>query len=128
MERALAICEELGTNSDVGVNLYSLGYLAHSRKNYTDAQKYFERALVIFEELGRKYDVAANLQGLGDVAFAVKQFAKAQKLYQRSLSVFEQIDSSRARNLGDDLVKVKRQLAKLQKRRKNGQKTKSKSK
>ena len=56
-----------------------LGVIAHERKQFDEAEKWYRKALEIFERLKIEQNVAYEYDNLGKIAHERKQFDEAEK-------------------------------------------------
>jgi len=87
----LAIRRDLGDDNDVATVLNSLGLLAHERKDYVAAEKYFREALEFSQQSADKEVQALPISGLGALALDCKQWAEARQWYEQELALAKEI-------------------------------------
>ena len=91
--RALAIDERIAPDSDaVAVDLYRLGLLARTARDFARARPLLQRSLDIRRRLAPKgLSTAHSLSMLGDLALDEKQLARASSLQREALAILQKL-------------------------------------
>jgi len=70
---------------------HQLGMIAEERRDFDEAQKWYQKSLAIFEKLGNEHGAASTYHQLGRIAEERRDFDEAQKWYQKSLAIEEKL-------------------------------------
>jgi tetratricopeptide (TPR) repeat protein len=91
--RALAIDEKIAPDSDaVAVDLYRLGRLARTARDFARARPLLQRSLDIRRRLAPQgLPTAHSLSVLGDLALDERQLARARSLHREALAIVQKL-------------------------------------
>jgi DNA-binding SARP family transcriptional activator/predicted ATPase len=84
--------QQPATAYDRAVALKGLAQVALQRRDWSQAECWFEASLAIFESLGAGYAVAKILSGLAHVACELGDYEEARRLDKKSLSLYQEIN------------------------------------
>ena len=84
---ALELFQEAGDEEGVSVTLLSLGRLAASRGDDTDAEQYFERSLVLVSRQGNRGLTSDALHELAHIAFRRGDLSLARERFEESARI-----------------------------------------
>lgn len=90
-ESSLSILQRLGARREMALPLHGLGYMAHIRGEYTQAEAYFQQSLAIYREHGDLWGMAVTLGNLSLVSLRQGAFAEAKARCLESLEIRRQI-------------------------------------
>ncbi len=90
-EGSLSVFERLGARREMALPLHGLGYMAHIRGDYTQAEAYFGRSLDLYREYGDLWGMAVTLGNLCLVSRRRGAFDEAKAQCQESLRLRRQI-------------------------------------
>lgn len=77
-EESLAICREIGHQSQIQIRLSLLGHVSNSLGSYEEAYRYFQEAWDLANQLDKKSEVWWIVAGLGEAALSSGNFQEAR--------------------------------------------------
>ena len=88
-DKALAICNEIGSKAGEATVYRNLGVLFKCLGDKVKAKDYYEKSLAITLQTGDREQEAINYYHLGCVFQALDDYAKAEEYLEKALSVFK---------------------------------------
>ena len=101
--KALAIYRGLGDEANTAIVLNDLGGMVQRRKDYDQAERYYQEALAIDEERGSKEGQATLSGSSGALALERGRLVEARRWYERELALAQEVQREDlvAQALGD---------------------------
>jgi tetratricopeptide (TPR) repeat protein len=90
-EQSLNIFQRLDARQETALPLHGLGYMAHIRGEYEQAERYFQESIAIYQEKGDAWGVASVLSKLCLVARRRGAFSRAKQHSQEALVIRREI-------------------------------------
>ena len=91
LERALALCQDLGDRRGEADALRHLGRVRYLTGDYPAATSLLERALALCQDLGDRRGEADALRHLGRVRYLTGNYPAATSLLERALALFREL-------------------------------------
>ena len=91
-EQSLEIFRRLEVGSETALPLQGLGYMAHIRGEYTQAERHFQNSMAIYSEMENAWGIANVLNNLCLVARRRGAFLQAKQHAQEALAIRREIN------------------------------------
>lgn len=90
-QQSLNIFQQLDARHETALPLHGLGYMAHIRGEYVQAERYFQDSMTIYEEIGDTWGVANVLSMLCLVERRCGAYSQAKRHAQEALVIRREI-------------------------------------
>ncbi|MFD7712938.1 BTAD domain-containing putative transcriptional regulator [Streptomyces sp. NPDC059786] len=98
--QALALCQELGDNTNAALTWDSIGHAQHHLGQYEEAVSSFREALALYQRQGGlPWFTATSLMGLGDTHFSAGRPEAARAAWTEGLVIMERLGHADAEQL-----------------------------
>ncbi|MFM7855138.1 MAG: tetratricopeptide repeat protein, partial [Flammeovirgaceae bacterium] len=87
--RALTLYEKIKNKDGIATTKSNIGAIYSTKKDYTQAMKYFEEANTSFEELGDQEKIMGSMNNLGILYTDLQLFEQALKYFSRAIQLSE---------------------------------------
>jgi predicted ATPase/transcriptional regulator with XRE-family HTH domain len=77
-EKSLAICREIGHQSQVQIRLALVGHICNSLGSYEEATDYLQQGWDLAKQLGKQSEVSSIVGGLGEAALGLENLGMAR--------------------------------------------------
>ena len=89
-EAQCTLAKQQGDEHGAAITYHQLGRVAEERRDFVQAEAWYQKSLAIFEQQGNEHGAAITYHQLGRVAEERRDFVQAEAWYQKSLAIFEQ--------------------------------------